>query len=62
MQISKQELYELVESLPEQVEIDEVIYRLYFREKLEEAEGDIQEGRVLTHEAVVAETGRWFTE
>ena len=32
------------------------------RERLEAAEEDIREGRVLTHEEVVVETGKWFTE
>ena len=62
MRIGKQELHKLVEALPEQVEIDEVIYRLDLREKLEAAEEDIREGRLLTHEEIVAETGKWFTK
>ncbi len=32
------------------------------REKLEAAEEDIREGRVVSHEDVVAETRRWFTD
>jgi hypothetical protein len=62
MRIEKQELLKLVNELPEQVEIEEVLHRLYLREKLEAAEGDVREGRVLSHEDVVAETARWFTE
>lgn len=30
--------------------------------KIEAAEKDFQEGRVLSHESVVAETKRWFEE
>jgi predicted transcriptional regulator len=47
------------EDLPEQ---DEVGYRLYLREKLDGAEEDVREGRLITHEDVVAETSRWFAE
>lgn len=62
MRIAKQELHKLVEDLPEQVEIDEVLYRLYLREKLDAAEEDVREGRLVTHEDVVAETAKWFNE
>ncbi len=62
MQIAKQELMKLVESLPEQVEIEEILYRLYLREKLEAAEEDVREGRLVSHEDIVAENERWFSE
>ncbi len=62
MLIGKKELHKLVEDLPEQVEIDEVFYRLYLREKLDAAEEDIREGRLVAHEDVVAETAKWFIE
>ncbi|MCP4660548.1 MAG: hypothetical protein GY856_34545 [bacterium] len=57
MQIAKQELIKLVESSPEKVEIEEILYRLYLREKLEAAEEDVREGRLVSHEDIVAE--RW---
>lgn len=62
MRIDKQELHKIVEDLPEPVEMDEVLYRLYLREKLNAAEDDVRAGRVVTHEEVVAETAKWFTE
>jgi predicted transcriptional regulator len=62
MRIEKQELLKLMEDLPEQVEVDEVFYRLYLREKLTAAEEDVEAGRVLSHEEVVAETAKWFLD
>jgi predicted transcriptional regulator len=62
MRIDKQALHKLVEDLPEPIEMDEVLYRLYLREKLNAAEQDVREGRVVTHEEVVAETAKWFME
>ncbi len=47
MRIAKQELHKLIEDLPEHVEIDEVLYRLYLREKLDAAEEDVREGRLV---------------
>ena len=62
MQINKEDLHKLIDDLPEPVDTDEVLYRLYLREKLNAAEEDARDGRVVTHDEVVAETARWFTE
>lgn len=60
MTITKQQVFEIVQDLPEEVDIDEIMYRLYLRQKLEAAEKDVQEGRVISHEEVVKETSKWF--
>ncbi|MDI6760219.1 MAG: hypothetical protein QMD05_05295 [Candidatus Brocadiaceae bacterium] len=60
MIITKQQVLEIVEDLPEEVDVDEVMYRLYLRQKLEVAERDIREGRIVPHEEVVKETSKWF--
>ncbi|OGW53041.1 MAG: hypothetical protein A2Y81_09785 [Nitrospirae bacterium RBG_13_43_8] len=60
MTIAKQQILELLRDLPEEVDIDEIIYRLYLRQKLEAAEKDVQEGRVIPHEEVIKETSKWF--
>lgn len=60
MTIAKQQVLELLNDLPEQVDIDDIIYRLYLRQKLELAEQDIREGRLTSHAEVVRETSEWF--
>ena len=60
MTITKQQVLEIVKDLPEEVDIDEIMYRLYLRQKLEAAEKDVREGRVVSHEEVVKETSKWF--
>ncbi len=60
MTISKKQVLEIVKDLPEEIDIDEIIYRLYLRQKLEAAEEDVREGRVVSHEEVVGETSKWF--
>ena len=62
MTISKKQVLEIVKDLPEEIDIDEIIYRLYLRQKLEAAEEDVREGRVVSHEEVVGETPKWFKE
>jgi hypothetical protein len=41
MTISKEEALELVRQLPDEVDVEELIYRLYLLEKLAAAESDI---------------------
>ena len=51
-QISKLELEKLVQELPDTIDIEEVMYRLYLLQKIQAGEADIQEGRVLSHTQV----------
>lgn len=60
MRIAKAQLLKLVENLPETVEIEEVLYRLALREKLEAAEQDVREGNLLSEEEVASEISQWF--
>lgn len=59
MTISRAEVIELIRQLPEQVEIEDLIYRLYLREKLAAAEADIAAGRTLSAEEVRAQAASW---
>ena len=60
MLLAKQQILKLIRDLPEKVDIDEVMYRLYLRQKLEAAEKDVRRGRLVSHEEVVKETSTWF--
>ncbi|PKN11787.1 MAG: hypothetical protein CVU69_10610 [Deltaproteobacteria bacterium HGW-Deltaproteobacteria-4] len=47
-------------SLPETVDSEEVMYRLYLLEKIEAGEKDLREGRVVSHdEAMERLARRW---
>lgn len=59
MTISKEEVLELMQQLSDPVEVEELIYRLYLREKLVAAEAAITEGRTLSAEEVRAQTTSW---
>ncbi len=60
--IAKKQVFELLEDLPDELDIDEIMYRLYVRQKLETAEKDVREGRIISHEEVVRETSKWFVK
>ncbi len=46
--IAKADVLELVNGLPDTIDIEELIYRLYLREKLATAEADIRAGRAVS--------------
>ena len=52
-QVSKLELEKLFQELPEMIDVEETMYRLYVYDKIQEGEHDIQEKSVLSHTQVV---------
>jgi hypothetical protein len=56
MSLAKQQVIDLLSDLPEDVDIDEIIYRLYIRQKLELAEKDVHDGSLVSHAEVVRES------
>lgn len=60
MTISKAKLVTLIKKLPKEVDIEEVMYRLYMLQKIESGEKAFKEGRIFTHkEAVKRIKKRW---
>ena len=49
MNIAKSRLEKLFKELPDVVDTEEVMYRLYLLEKIEAGEADIREGKILSH-------------
>jgi len=59
MSRQKEEVLALVRQLPDEVDVEAVIYRLYLREKLAAAEADIAAGRTLSFEEVRKQARTW---
>ncbi len=59
MTVRKSELLDLLRKLPEKVDLDDLIYRLYLREKIAAAEADIAAGRVLSAQEVRRQSRTW---
>lgn len=53
MEILKSKLEDLLKDLPDKIDIDEVMYRIYLLQKIEAGETDIKEGRILSHKDAV---------
>lgn len=59
MSLQKGEVLELVRQLPDEVDVEEVIYRLHLHEKLAAAEADIAAERTLSPEEVREQACTW---
>ncbi len=60
MYVTKSKLETLIQELPDSVDIEEVMYRLYLLQKIEEGEAAIQQGKTLTHdEALKRLSKKW---
>jgi hypothetical protein len=59
MTIGKDEVMKLMNQFPEQVDVEELIYRLYLLEKLKAAEEDIAAGRTLPPGEVRVQAASW---
>jgi hypothetical protein len=57
--IAKTDVLDLVNELPDDIDIEELIYRLYLREKLAAAEADIAAGRTVSAAEARAEAVSW---
>ena len=62
MNVTKEKLETLIKELPDTVDIEEVMYRLYLLQKIEAGEAAIKEGKTLTHdEAIKRLSKKWQT-
>lgn len=59
MTIRKEEVLDLLRTLPDEVDIEEIIYRLYLREKLAAAEADIAAGRTVSAAEARKQAEQW---
>jgi len=58
--MKKQEVLELLERFPDEIDADELMYGLYLKAKLDRAEAAVDRGEVIGHEEVVKRSEKWF--
>lgn len=58
---SKQRVRELLERLPDDCSLDDVVYHLCVMQKVEAGQADAEAGRLIPHEVVAAELRRKWT-
>ena len=56
---AKQQALEAIENLPDDVPMDEIVYRLYVLTKARDGIRDVEAGRVIDSEELAREIERW---
>ena len=56
---TKDAVLELVRDMPDDATIEDVMYELYVRQKIERGLGQIQRGETVSHEQAKLELQRW---
>jgi hypothetical protein len=56
---AKQEAIETIERLPDDVPLDEIVYRLFVLNKIQLGLQDIEAGRVIGSDALASEIEQW---
>ncbi|MGB5736238.1 MAG: hypothetical protein WBM40_17510 [Thiohalocapsa sp.] len=59
MHAAKQEALEIIGNLPEDTDMDEIMYRLYVLDKIRKGQEAVQQGRSLTSEELKREIDSW---
>jgi len=60
MKTAKQEVSEMLDTLPDDVSYEDIQYHLYVRQKIELSLKDIEEGRVIDQEEIEKRMERWL--
>ena len=58
--MTKQEVIAMIESLPDDVTTDGILYELYVRTSIEAGFADIEAGRTVSHEEVKRMVENWL--
>lgn len=58
-QTLKQEALESLQRLPEDADVDEMMYRLYVIDKLRKSRDAIQQGQLISHDDLKREIEQW---
>ena len=59
LQTAKQEAIEAIQQLPDNVDLDEIVYRLYVINKIHQGMQDVEAGRTISHEELKREIKQW---
>jgi predicted transcriptional regulator len=58
----KQDVFKILEALPEEASLEDIQYHLYVLQRIERGREDVEAGRVLGAEEVERRMARWLAE
>ncbi|HXH83796.1 MAG TPA: hypothetical protein VNN07_12835 [Candidatus Tectomicrobia bacterium] len=60
MKSAKDEVRELLDTLPDDASLEDIQYHLYVRQKIQRGLAAVEHGRMIPHEEVVRRMSRWL--
>jgi hypothetical protein len=57
--VNKRDVLQLLEGMPDEIDPDELMYRIFVLRKLQAAENDYEQGRFVSHEEFVRRSNAW---
>lgn len=57
--VVKEEAIQLIEKMPDDCTVEDILYELYLKQKVDKGLQDIEEGRVVKHENVKQRMSKW---
>jgi len=58
--MTKQDVLDIIDHLPEQIDAEQLMTELYVKAKLDRAEAAVARGEVVSQEAVIQRSRQWF--
>lgn len=62
MPAAKEIVEEILEQLPDDTTLEEVQYRLFVRQKIEQGLADVEAGKVVSHEEAKRRMQKWLSQ
>lgn len=59
MALAKEEAIQLIEKLPDDYSLDEIMAELYFKQQVKQGLEDVEKGRVYSHEQIKSMVLQW---
>lgn len=56
----KQQVIQMIETLPEEITVDDIMAELYFRQQVDAGLRELDEGKWIPHEEVEKRLSRWL--
>jgi predicted transcriptional regulator len=62
METAKEQVQEILETLPEDASLEDIQYHIYVRQKIQQGLDDVEAGRVISHGEVQQRLTKWLTK
>lgn len=62
MESAKEQVQQILRSLPEDASLEDIQYHIYVRQKIEQGLEDVEAGRVISHAEVQRRLSKWLTK